>query len=125
MPPHQELIHSSPATFMLTNIVGSCFVKQIPKDDDIAAVPSQVVNAKCMVRLFGSESCPFTSRIWIALQCKGFDVRVVWLTSDVVLQYIETKFLNPHLVPDGPMADITLDWVVYIQDIFSPLVTSL
>jgi glutathione S-transferase len=107
--------------------------------------------------LFGSELCPFTSRIWIALQCKGFDVRVVWLTSDddargnkldllasirpdvklpilqyrsdtifgstdVILQYIETKFPNPHLVPDGPMADITLDWVAYIRDIFSPSV---
>jgi len=140
--------------------MGSCFTKRIPKDDDIAAVPSQVVNAKPMVRLFGSELCPFTSRIWIALQCKGVDVHVVWLTSDddvrekklellasirpdvklpilqygldtifgssdVILQYIETKFPNPHLVPDGPMADIALDWVVYIRDIFSPLVLEL
>ena len=64
---------------MLTNIVGSYFVKRIPKNDDIAAVPSQVVNAKCMVRLFGSESCPFTPRTWIALQFKGIDVHVVWL----------------------------------------------
>jgi len=64
---------------MLTNMVGSCFAKRIPKDDHIAVVPSQVVNAKRMVRLFGSQLCPFTSRIWIALQCKGVDVHVVWL----------------------------------------------
>ena len=81
-PPYQELRCSSFATLMLTNMVGSCFAKRIPKDDDIAAVLSQVVNTKRMVRLFGSELCPFTSRIWIALQCKGVDVHVVWLTSD-------------------------------------------
>lgn len=113
-----------------------------------------------MVRLFGSELCPFTSRISIALQYKGVDVHVVWLaseddvrdkklellasirpdvnlpilqhgldtvfgSSDAILQYIEAKFPNPRLVPDGPMADITLDWVVYIGDIFSPLVLEL
>ena len=78
-PPYQELRYSSFSTLMLTNMVGSYFAKRIPKDDDIAAVPSQVVNAKRMVRLFGSELCPFTSRIWIALQCKGVDVHVVWL----------------------------------------------
>lgn len=123
-------------------------------------MPSQDVKAQPMVRLFGSELCPFTSRISIALQCKGVDVHVVWLTSDddvrdkklellasirpdvklpilqygldtifgssdAILQYIEAKFPNPRLVPDGPMSDITLDWVVYIRDIFSPLVLEL
>lgn len=140
--------------------MGSCFTKQIPTGDGIAAVPSQPAKGQPLVRLFGSELCPFTSRISIALQCKGVDVHVVWLTSDddvrdkklellasirpdvklpilqygldtifgssdAILQYIEEKFPNPRLVPEGPMADISLDWVVYIRDIFSPLVLEL
>ena len=77
LPSYQEWSCFSTATSVLINMVGSCFAKRIPKDDHIAVVPSQVVNAKCMVKLFGSESCPFTSRFWIALQCKGVDMHVV------------------------------------------------
>ena len=125
--------------------------------DGIAVVPSQSAKGQPLVRLFGSKLCPFTSLISIALQCKGVDVHVVWLTSDddvrdkklellasirpdvklpilqygldiifgsfdAILQYIEKKFPNPRLVPKGPMSNISLDWVFYIQDIFSPLV---
>jgi hypothetical protein len=82
---------------------------RIPKDDDIAAVPSQVVNAKRMVRLFGSELCPFTSRIWIALQCKGVDV--VWLTSENDVRDNKIGIACFHKTRCGFSMDWTDFWV--------------
>jgi glutathione S-transferase len=57
----------------------------------------------------------------VKLPILQYGLNTIFGSSDVILQYIKTKFPNPHLVPDGSMADITLDWVVYIRDIFSPL----
>ena len=61
----------------------------------------------------------------VKLPILQYGLDTIFGSSDVVLQYIEIKFPNPHLVPDGPMADITLDWLVYIRDVFSPLVVEL
>eukprot|EP01018_Ginkgo_biloba_P013042 Gb_21487 [translate_table: standard] len=58
----------------------------------------------------------------VKLPILQYGLDTVFGCSDTILQYIETKFPNPRLVPDGPMADITLDWVVYVRDIFTPLI---
>ncbi|KAH9321982.1 hypothetical protein KI387_016621 [Taxus chinensis] len=137
--------------------MGCNWSKKSRKD---AVVPSDVVHGRPVVSLFGSEICPFTSRIRIALQYKGVNVRIFSLntendiqnnkmellastdpqmkfpilkcgmdilsgSSDAILQYIEAKFPNPPLVPEGPMADITQNWVVYVRDIFSPLLAEI
>lgn len=140
--------------------MGCRWSRRSGKEESPAVVPSDVVQGRPVVSLFGSEICPLTSRIRIALQYKQIHVRtfsvncedeiqsnklemlatigpdmkfpilkcgtdILFGSSDVILKYIEAKFPTPPLVPDGPLADITQNWVVYVRDIFSPLMTEI
>eukprot|EP00250_Pteridium_aquilinum_P014693 c22142_g1_i1 orf=488-1969(+) len=134
--------------------MGSCFTKPESNSRGSVVVPYASPQAKrARLRLYGTELCPFTSRIRIALEHKGIPVQVLWLSaddekgrskqllaymlpdgklpilqhedhtitgsSDDILDYIEATFPKPSL----SHAKGLHEWVEFVRDTFSPLIT--
>ncbi|KAH7433704.1 hypothetical protein KP509_07G082100 [Ceratopteris richardii] len=138
--------------------MGSCFSKSdntskgsvLSKGS--AVVPySSPQNKRATMRLFGTELCPYTLRIRIALEYKGIPVQVLWLNADD--ENGRSKQLLAYMLPDGKLpllqsedhtisgsSDEIIDyiegkfpnpslsykgsreWVELIRDKFSPLI---
>lgn len=136
--------------------MGSCFSKPEGNSRGSAVVPYSSPQAKrdregVRVRLYGTELCPFTSMIRIALEYKGVPAQVLWLSADD--EKGRRKQLLAYMLPDGKLpilqhedhtisgsSDEILDyieatfpkpglsgikgsqeWVGFIRDTFSPL----
>ncbi|MCO5602943.1 hypothetical protein L7F22_057084 [Adiantum nelumboides] len=134
--------------------MGSCFTKpEVSNSRGSVVVPYCSPQAKrARLRLYGTELCPFTSRIRIALEFKGIPVQVLWLSADD--EEGRSKQLLAYMLPDGKLPilqheDHTVsgssdeildyiestfpkpslvcnrsvqDWVNYVRDTFSPLI---
>ncbi|KAI5073111.1 hypothetical protein GOP47_0011124 [Adiantum capillus-veneris] len=135
--------------------MGSCFTKpEISNSRGSVVVPYCSPQAKRpgRLRLYGTELCPFTSRIRIALEFKGIPVQVLWLSADD--EKGRSKQLLAYMLPDGKLpilqhedhtisgsSDEILDyiegtfpkpslscnrgvyeWVEFVRDTFSPLI---
>lgn len=133
--------------------MGSCFTKPESNSRGSVVVPYSSPQAKRpRLRLYGTELCPLTSRIRIALEYKGIPVQVLWLSADD--EKGRSKQLLAYMLPDGKLPILqhedhtiagssdeildyieatfpkpsltcnrsTQEWVEFVRDAFSPLI---
>lgn len=82
--------------------MGSCFAKPESNSRGSVVVPYSSPQAKrARLRLYGTELCPFTSMIRIALEYKGIPVQVLWLNADD--EKGRSKQLLAYMLPDGKL----------------------